>query len=96
MPNTNYKMGAHLEREAKKVLEDAGYYVMRSAGSLGLFDLVAFNKYSTRFIQVRKNRDLSKREKDAIRLIPVVTGIKKESWVKVPGTYGKFDVEVIK
>ena len=95
MTNTNYRMGAHLEREAKKMLEDQGYYVIRSAGSLGLFDLVAFNKQFTRFIQVRKNRDLSRREKDAIRLVPVAPGVKKEFWVKVPLTYGKFDIEVI-
>ena len=41
MSGANYRRGADLERAAKRYLEDNGYYVIKSAGSKGVADLVA-------------------------------------------------------
>ena len=41
MSGANYRRGADLERAAKHYLEDNGYYVIKSAGSKGIADLVA-------------------------------------------------------
>ena len=42
---TNYSKGASFERRVKKELERLGYYVIRSAGSHGYADLVAFQAH---------------------------------------------------
>ena len=39
---TNYSKGANFERRVKRYLESCGYYVVRSAGSHGVLDLVGF------------------------------------------------------
>ena len=54
------------EGQARRILEDNGYYVTRAAGSLGLWDLVAVPSRQagdkTRLIQVKANRWPSKKE----------------------------------
>ena len=95
MSMTNYQKGVRLEREVKELLEGAGYTVVRSAGSKGLFDLAAVDRASTRLIQVRKNRKLSPTEREAIKLVPVTKVTTKEVWTRIPGLIGKFDIEVI-
>jgi len=42
MPNRNYQAGVRFERQRKKHWEEAGYVVIRAAGSHGFADLVAF------------------------------------------------------
>ena len=58
---TNYSKGANLERKAKAALESAGYSCVRSAGSHGGADVVAWNQTRLRLIQV-KNRPLAPAE----------------------------------
>ncbi len=41
MPNKNYRAGYLLELSTKKKWEEKGFYVIRSAGSHGIADLVA-------------------------------------------------------
>jgi endogenous inhibitor of DNA gyrase (YacG/DUF329 family) len=48
-----YKKGIRYERQLKKELEKEGYTVTRSAGSHGMFDLIAYNKEHYRLIQVK-------------------------------------------
>lgn len=43
MANTAYRRGAAFENRVKDDMEDAGYYVIRSAGSQGVADLVALD-----------------------------------------------------
>ena len=57
--NTNYKKGYRIELKFKKQLEQEGYFVVRSSGSHGLFDLVAFNTSEIKLIQVKKVNHLS-------------------------------------
>jgi hypothetical protein len=48
--------GTGIERKAKQELIEQGYYVVRSAGSLGLFDLIAFNDKEIIFIQIKATK----------------------------------------
>lgn len=43
MTSTAYRRGAGFENRVKDDMEDAGYYVVRSAGSQGVADLVALD-----------------------------------------------------
>ena len=47
---TQYQRGASFERRVKKYLEEKGYYVIRSAGSHGFGDLVAFKYHNVPMI----------------------------------------------
>ena len=47
--------GARAERQAKHDLEAAGYVVTKSGGSLGVFDIIAFNRQGWRCIQVKRD-----------------------------------------
>ena len=40
MPNQNYLRGVRFEREVMKIFKDAGFIVMRTAGSHSPFDVV--------------------------------------------------------
>ena len=53
---TNYRNGARIEYKAKAELEKDGYYVIRSAGSHGVFDLVAIGFGKLRLIQLKRTR----------------------------------------
>ncbi|MBN1436191.1 MAG: hypothetical protein JW936_03880 [Sedimentisphaerales bacterium] len=52
--NTKAK-GNRLEHKAIKLLESVGYQCMRSAASLGPFDILAMNRLGMRCIQVKAN-----------------------------------------
>ena len=52
------KKGRKFEWKARKELELQGYTVMRSAGSKGAFDLIAFNESSIRLIQIKSTNNL--------------------------------------
>jgi len=73
--------GRRLENRARKILEKAGYIVIRSARSKGTFDLVAFNKLGLRLIQVKANRwpDLVEME-EIINFQPIPSFTSKEVW----------------
>jgi hypothetical protein len=49
----HYIKGRRFENEARKLLEEAGWMVMRSAGSKGMFDLAAFGGLGVRLIQIK-------------------------------------------
>lgn len=54
---TNYSRGRVAEWELRKILENSGFRVVRSGGSKGVVDLVAFNKAGkVRLIQVKRYR----------------------------------------
>ena len=61
---TNYARGANFERDVKRDLEGKGYLVIRSAGSHGAVDLVAFGpKYPVWFIQAKIHGTMSPAER---------------------------------
>ena len=71
---TKYESGARVERKVRKILEDQGYYVVRSAGSKGAVDLVAWSDQDIRLIQVKatsnKKYTLNKTESQALQQVP--------------------------
>jgi len=65
--------GTRNEHKSRDLLAAQGYYVIRAAGSLGLWDLVAFNTtyphtagHPVRLVQVKTNRPPSKTEVNAM------------------------------
>jgi len=85
-----YAIGAKKEYEIKKILESDGFYVIRSAGSHGVFDLVAFNEYEIRFIQSKYGGTggvISKQEMEKLKKIkvPKVCKCTKELWSRKKG-----------
>lgn len=84
---TKYESGAKIEREIRKKLEDDGFYVIRSAGSKGCFDLVAFNDKTIKLIQVKytkniMNANLNKEELKKLKSIIAPKGCIKEVWFR--------------
>jgi Holliday junction resolvase len=82
--------GADYERELRTILEDLGYFVMRSAGSLGGGDLAAYfdgNLYvieckSSKHIRFDFDSDFKRKQRDALMR---TTG---EKYGGVYGLYG--------
>ena len=64
-----YAKGARYERKAKRILEKAGYLVIRSAASKGPFDIVAIKKNDVRLIQVKVNALPSPEEEETLILL---------------------------
>ena len=61
------RKGIRAERLAKKMLEKAGYLVVRSSASLGPFDIIAIGPHgSLRLIQVKKGTQATRAEREAL------------------------------
>ncbi|MEM4323916.1 MAG: restriction endonuclease [Candidatus Nitrosocaldaceae archaeon] len=66
MPNANYLKGRNFEYKVKKYLEQQGYVVLRTAGSHGIYDLIAIKfepEPSIIFIQCKARLGSSTKEK---------------------------------
>lgn len=73
--NLNYVNGITFERKLKHLLEDRGWYVMRSAGSHGIADLIAIQAGVTMIISCKRDfRDLVHVEPDKVKEILRVCG----------------------
>lgn len=68
---SRYDGGAGLERAAKKLLEDNGYYVIRSAGSKGMADLAAFKAGEMILVQCKTDGYISPAERVAFRKLAI-------------------------
>ena len=73
--------GARRERQARKILETAGYYVVKAGGSLGIFDLVALGPQGARLIQCKSNEKPRPAERERLELFPRLPYCSKELWV---------------
>lgn len=65
MPNTNYLRGRNFEYKVKKYLQEQGYHVLRTAGSHGMYDLIAIKfelQPSIIFIQCKARLGSSRKE----------------------------------
>ena len=81
MPNRNYDRGRAAEYRARTTLEAAGYTVVRSSGSRGPADLVAWNAQGFRLVQVKRGRDgISPLDRETFAQLPVPPGTLKEVW----------------
>lgn len=56
MPNSNYRRGVRLERLWMAQMQRKGYTVMRSAGSKGKIDCVAWNGEEVIFAQLKNGK----------------------------------------
>lgn len=78
---TNYNKGKRYEYKTRKVLEERGYYVMRSGASKGLADLLAFNKNELLVIQVKSGKSPFRSEdKKKFLELKVPDNAKKQLW----------------
>ena len=84
---SNYEKGANAEREAKRLLEMLGYGVLRAAGSIGEFDLIAVYSTHIRLVQVKSDTGkVTPEEREKIELYDVnYNWTTKEIWTRLPG-----------
>ncbi len=59
--------GSRLERKSVKLLESTGHQCVRSAASLGPFDIIAANRLGVRCIQVKANSWPRPDERESMR-----------------------------
>lgn len=78
--NTKAK-GSRRERQARKLLEATGHYVVKSGGSLGIFDLVALGPTGARLIQVKSNEKPRPAERERLAHFPRFPFASKELWI---------------
>lgn len=80
----NYKRGRRNEWKSRKLIEADGYYVARSAGSKGFWDLYCYRTTGNgplwRVIQVKTNGNYSQKDVDKIANAKVPAA-SKELWV---------------
>ena len=81
---SRYRLGRRLEYRIKKLLEEFGYEVIRSAGSHGRWDLVAVKDKIVRLIQVKKGKIQRHKIKDLIPLITTPCLLSREAWFYIP------------
>jgi len=75
MAHKGYEIGARFERRVQRYYEDDGYFVIRSAGSHSLLDLVCGKEGEpTIGIQCRVNGNLTEDEKRALSELGKRTG----------------------
>ncbi len=88
MPNRNYLKGRSFEQKTAKWYREQGYLVLRSAGSKGLFDLVAVNSEHIMLIQckvvdsMKKAAQLSKAFKASPPMTYCCCDQRLEVWIK--------------
>lgn len=73
-PNANYRAGAQLERDVANKLSADGYdLTIRSAGSKGKVDVVAFKAGQILFVQAKRTGVISPADRaDLIRIARIV------------------------
>ncbi len=73
--------GSRRERQARKLLEATGHYMVKAGGSLGIFDLVALGPTGARLIQVKSNEKPRLAERERLAQFPRFPFASKELWV---------------
>ena len=85
---TSYERGRNAEYTVKRMLQDKGYFVLRSAGSHTPIDLLAGNGKDRLAVQVKYGGSLSaEAKKELLKLAktfdatPILTRRKKGRWI---------------
>jgi len=83
MPNRNYLKGRRAEYKTIETLKNEGYICLRTAGSHGHYDVVAWDDYDVYFIQVKIDCLPSSKEIEKITNspFPKVRNCHREIWV---------------
>ena len=94
---SRYRRGRDLENRTRKELERHNFTVVRSAGSKGTIDIVAWDRLWLRLIQVKTStRDVTPVEREALEELWIPRGARVELWTwRKDGGRWTFDVEVI-
>lgn len=71
------KKGQRNEHRSRAILEASGYRVLRSAGSLGAFDLIGISATDLLAVQVKSNRPPSLLELRELAEYPVPANCRK-------------------
>ena len=79
---TNYQKGRAFEYRIMHDLEEVGYSVQRSAGSHGLYDVIAWNESHFRLIQAKVGKGITTDERNKIKDNKVPVNCIKEIWHK--------------
>ena len=81
MSPNHYRKGVRAEYRTMAVLEKAGYYPRRTAGSHGVYDVVAISPTSVRIINVKTGgAKASPLERESLRQMKVPSKVSKELW----------------
>ena len=95
--NKNYMSGRRFEYQTMKILEKNGYTALRTAGSHGFADVIAFNEEHVRFIQCKCIKNAEKQRKtiitqfrDSLLINKTPYFTLKEVWIK-DKTTGKIE-----
>lgn len=81
---TNYEKGRDIEYKIIEMLEKVGYTAIRTAGSHGAFDVIAWNHLGTRFIQSKRTETPNAKydeDIEKIELTPLPPNSQGELWV---------------
>ena len=82
---TQYKKGKRIEYKARDELIKEGFQVMTSSRSLGIFDIIAWNEFSVRWIQIKSCSEKKfypeKIELEELEKVKVPCGYDKEVWI---------------
>ena len=57
MARTNYERGREVEYKCRKELEKEGFRTVRTSGSKGDWDVIAYNNKVVRFIQLKREKE---------------------------------------
>jgi hypothetical protein len=82
---TRVNSGIKFELRVKKFLEKQGYFCVRSAGSRGVFDLIAWNDNHGLMIQCKSERKANisyEDDFDALEKVPCPANWQKQLWIK--------------
>jgi len=81
IPQTNYTRGRSREYKVIEMLRQQGYYATRSAGSHGLFDVIAIGPHDFLLIQVKLECKPTSQERQALEEFQAPPNAFKELWV---------------
>jgi hypothetical protein len=79
---TNYEKGRRGEYQIIKLLKSAGYDANRTAGSHGMYDVIAVNKTSVRLIQAKINEPITPADRETFQDFLVPKNVSKEIWFR--------------
>jgi len=84
MPRSPYRKGARYEYYVKQLLEEKGYLVVRTAGSHGPFDLIAFDKRNNLIllVQVKKSNYIPKHVKESLKALAGIYTVKPVAYLQ--------------
>lgn len=78
---SRYQKGYRVERKAIEELKRKGFSVVRSAGSHGVVDIVAFNEKKYLLLQIKSNNKAPKEEQKRLASLPSPENSEKQIWV---------------